>query len=149
MPLSLRERALRYLAQRDHSRAELIRKLASHGEEEEISQVLARLDELGLLSDTRFAESFVRSRANRLGNGRLRQDLARKGVDRDTIELALAGEHCQGSELERAWEIRARKFGEPPTNGREWARQARFLQGRGFATDIIRKVLKDWNDEPA
>jgi regulatory protein len=148
MPLSLRERALRYLAQRDHSRLELAGKLAAHGAEEEVAEVLQRLDELGLLSDNRFAESFIRAKAGRLGNRRLRQDLARKGVDREIIDQALTG--AEGDdELGRARSVWGRKFANPPADSREWGRQARFLQGRGFATEIIRKVLKDCHDEPA
>jgi regulatory protein len=45
-------------------------------------------------------------------------------------------------ELERAREIWARKFASPPADAREWARQARFIQSRGFSTDIIRRLLK-------
>jgi regulatory protein len=144
----LRERALRCLALRDHARAELARKLAGHGSPEEVAAVLQSLDELGLLSDDRFAESFVRAKAGRLGNGRLAQELARKGVDREIIGTALAGSGA-ANELARAREVWARKFGAPPADNREWARQVRFLQGRGFATETIRKLLKDCHDEPA
>lgn len=146
MPPSLRERALRYLAQRDHSRQELIRKLAAHGSEEEAAQVLHSLEDLGLLSDNRYAESFVRAKAERFGTGRLRQELARRGVAQEIIAETLAGTE---DELGRARAVWARKYHAPPADSREWARQARFLQNRGFATDIIRKVLKDCHDEPA
>lgn len=146
MPPSLRERALRYLAQRDHSRQELIRKLAAHGSEEEAAQVLHSLEDLGLLSDNRYAESFVRAKAERFGTGRLRQELARRGVAQEIIAETLAGTE---DELGRARAVWARKYQAPPADSREWARQARFLQNRGFATDIICKVLKDCHDEPA
>ena len=148
MPLSLRERALRCLALRDHSRAELARKLADHGLPEEVAQVMQGLDERGLLSDERFAESYVRAKAARLGKGRLAQELARKGVAREIIAEALAGADAE-NELGRAREVWTRKFGAPPADRVEWTRQARFLQGRGFATDTIRKLLKDCHDEPA
>jgi regulatory protein len=148
MPASLRERALRHLAQRDHARQELTRKLAAHGSQEEVAEVLERLEELGLLGDGRYAEGFVRARAGRFGAARLGQDLARKGVDRDTIEQALAA-IAPEDELGRARAVWARKFASAPADPREWARQARFLQGRGFATETIRKVLKDCHDEPA
>ena len=148
MGISLRERALRCLAQRDHSRAELTRKLASHGTEEEVAEVLQRIGELGLLNDERFAEGYVRAKAGRLGNGRLAQELARKGVTRETISEALSAPEA-GNELERARGIWTRKFGKAPADMQEWARQARFLQGRGFAVETIRKILKDCHDEPA
>jgi regulatory protein len=146
--MQLRERALRCLALRDHSRAELARKLAGHGSPEDVATVLQDLDELGLLSDERYAGNFVRAKAGRLGNGRLAQELARKGVDRDTISAALAAPEAE-DELGRAREVWARKFGIPPADKQEWARQARFLQSRGFATETIRKLLKDCHDEPA
>jgi regulatory protein len=146
--MQLRERALRYLALRDHSRLELVRKLAPHGTEDEVAAVLQGLGELGLLSDDRYAESFIRAKARRLGNGRLSQELARKGVEREVIAQALAGADA-GDELGRARTVWARKFGAPPADSREWARQARFLQGRGFATETIRQILKDCHDEPA
>lgn len=148
MPLSLRERALRCLAQRDHSRQELARKLAAHGTEDETAEVVQRMEELGLLSDGRYAESYVRSHLDRFGAARLRLELARKGVHQEIIAQALAGSDA-ADELGRARAVWTRKFGGPPADGREWARQARFLQSRGFATEIIRKVLKDCHDEPA
>lgn len=145
---SLRERALRHLARRDHSRAELARKLAAHGEADEIEAVIARMGELGLQSDSRFAEAFVRGKAARFGASRLRNELARRGIARELIDEALAGE-CTESEIERARSVLHGRFREAPTDAREWARQARFLQTRGFAPDLIRKLLKEPYDESA
>ena len=145
---SLRERALRHLARRDYSRAELSRKLAAHGEAEEIEAVIERMGELGLQSDTRYAEAFVRGKAGRFGASRLRSELARRGIDRDLIDEALAGE-CVESESDRARTVLRGRFTAPPADAREWARQARFLQTRGFAPDLIRKLLKEPYDESA
>ena len=145
---SLRERALRHLARRDHSRAELARKLAAHGDANEIDAVIERMGELGLQSDTRYAEAFVRGKAGRFGASRLRSELARRGVDRDLIDEAIAGE-CVESEADRARAVLRGRFTEPPADAREWARQARFLQTRGFAPDLIRKLLKEPYDESA
>ena len=145
---SLRERALRHLARRDHSRAELTRKLAAHGDADEIDAVIERMGELGLQSDTRYAEAFVRGKAGRFGASRLRSELARRGVDRDLIDEAIAGE-CVESEADRARAVLRGRFTEPPADAREWARQARFLQTRGFAPDLIRKLLKEPYDESA
>lgn len=146
--LSLRDRALRCLAQRDHSRQELARKLAAHGSPDEVAVVLQDLKERGLQSDSRFAGGYVRAKARRMGNGRLAKELARRGVDRELIGEALSGPQME-DELQRAREVWRRKFGTPPSDGPEWARQARFLQGRGFAIETIRKLLKDCHDEPA
>ena len=145
---SLRERALRHLARRDHSRAELTRKLAAHGDADEIDAVIERMGELGLQSDTRYAEAFVRGKAGRFGASRLRSELARRGIDRDLINEAIAGE-CVESEADRARAVLRGRFTEPPADAREWARQARFLQTRGFAPDLIRKLLKEPYDESA
>ncbi|MDI3490903.1 MAG: regulatory protein [Thauera sp.] len=145
---SLRERALRHLARRDHSRAELARKLAAHGEADEIEAVIARMSELGLQSDSRFAEAFVRGKAARFGASRLRNELARRGIERELIDEAIAGE-CTESEIERARSVLHGRFREAPADAREWARQARFLQTRGFAPDLIRKLLKEPYDESA
>ena len=145
---SLRERALRHLARRDHSRAELARKLAPHGEPAEIDAVIERMRELGLQSDTRYAEAFVRGKAGRFGASRLRSELARRGIDRDLIDEAIAGE-CVESEADRARAVLRGRFTEPPADAREWARQARFLQTRGFASELIRKLLKEPYDESA
>ena len=145
---SLRERALRHLARRDHSRAELARKLAAHGDANEIDAVIERMGELGLQSDTRYAEAFVRGKAGRFGASRLRSELARRGIDRDLIDEAIAGE-CVESEADRARAVLRGRFTEPPADAREWARQARFLQTRGFAPELIRKLLKEPYDESA
>ena len=145
---SLRERALRHLSRRDHSRAELTRKLAAHGDADEIDAVIERMGELGLQSDTRYAEAFVRGKAGRFGASRLRSELARRGIDRDLINEAIAGE-CVESEADRARAVLRGRFTEPPADAREWARQARFLQTRGFAPDLIRKLLKEPYDESA
>lgn len=145
---SLRERALRHLARRDHSRAELAKKLAAHGEADEIEAVIERMGELGLQSDRRYAEAFVRGKAARFGASRLRGELARRGIERDLIDEALAGE-CVESEAERARAVLRSRFTAPPADAREWARQARFLQTRGFAPELIRKLLKEPYDESA
>ena len=145
---SLRERALRHLARRDHSRAELAKKLAAHGDAGEIEAIIERMGELGLQSDSRYAEAFVRGKAARFGSGRLRSELARRGIDRDLIDEAIAGE-CVESEADRARAVLRGRFTEPPADAREWARQARFLQTRGFAPDLIRKLLKEPYDESA
>jgi regulatory protein len=138
----LRQRAVRLLARREHTRAELARKLAPHGTSEEIETVLNELANTGLQSDARFAESYLRSQAPRLGGARLRQTLRTKGVASVLIEAQLAGT-ALADEIDRARDIWTRKFAVPPADAREWAKQARFLQSRGFATDVIRRLLKN------
>ena len=137
----LKARAVGLLARREHSRAELVRKLAPHGTPEDIEDVLAELERTGLLSDARFAEAYLRSHADRFGAARLRHALRGKGVAPDLIENRLAGQDLP-DEFERARAVWERKFSAAPADAKEWARQARFLQGRGFSTDVIRRLLK-------
>ncbi|MDO8933292.1 MAG: recombination regulator RecX [Rhodocyclaceae bacterium] len=138
----LRSRAIKLLARREHSRFELARKLAAHGTQEEIDIVLADLAQSGLQSDARYAEAYVRSGAARFGAARLRQTLRQKGIADELIATQLAGADS-ADELARARAVWARKFDAAPADAREWARQARFLQGRGFSTDVIRRLLKE------
>jgi regulatory protein len=142
MANELRQRAIRLLARREHTRAELVRKLAPHGTPDEIDAVLVELQTCHLQSDNRFAESYVRSHAARLGASRLRQTLKTKGVSGELIEAQLA-QGVLPDEFERARTVWLRKFSSAPVEAREWARQARFLQGRGFASDIIHRLLKE------
>ena len=139
---ALRERALRLLARRDHARAELARKLAAHAESREaLDTLLDDLVRLGLLSDQRYAEQRSEARSRRLGNSRLSQELRTKGVGDAIIQSALDN---LGDEMTRAREVWQRKFrGKTPDSRTEWARQARFLQSRGFPSDLIRKLLYD------
>lgn len=155
-PRSLKARALQWLAQREHSRAELQRKLLPHaraqvalGREDAgdpAARVAALLDWLeanGYLSHQRFVESRVHARAARFGNLRIRQELAQHG-------LALDGEvaaSLERSELERAREVWSRRFGEAPADAAARARQARFLSGRGFSSEVVRQVLRRGQDE--
>jgi regulatory protein len=141
---SLRERALRLLARRDYSRAELARKLEVVATTNELAgQLGALLDELeqgGYLSDTRYAEQRTGARAGRLGNARLAHELRTKGVDEAIIGAAL---DAAGSEIDRARTVWQKKYGTLPASREEWARQARFLQSRGFSSDTIRRLLDD------
>ncbi len=136
----LRRKAIGLLARREHSRAELARKLAADGTDEDIANVLAQLESEGLLSDARAAAAYVRAHGARFGAARLRQDLRSRGLD-PAVVAAEVGE--LPSELERARAVWSKKFATVPEDAKEWARQARFLQSRGFATDVIRRLLKD------
>lgn len=140
MSATLREKALRLLAQREHSRAELARKLSDEGEQDEIAALLTRFEECGLLCDSRFAGQFVSSRAGRFGTRKLQYELKQRGVaDADAAgALAAIGE----DDATRARAVWARKFDALPADAKSWAKQARFLQSRGFSADSIRKVLR-------
>ncbi|WP_310451494.1 regulatory protein RecX [Sulfuritalea sp.] len=141
MSNELRQQAIRLLARREHTRAELARKLAGLGTPEEIAAVLADMESSQLQSDSRTAESYLRSNAARLGTSRLRHQLKTRGVAPEMIDEQLAQADLP-DEIERARAAWSRKFSAAPTNPKEWARQARFLQSRGFAGDVVRRLLK-------
>lgn len=138
---SLKAAAIRHLARREYSRAELQRKLGPAAPSE--AELVALLDELEskqLLSDRRFAESFVASKGGRLGAGRIAREFAGKGIAADVAEAALAG--LRRGEPEQAFAVWARRFGEPPADQREKARQFRFLMQRGFSPATIQAVFR-------
>jgi regulatory protein len=138
---SLRARAMRFLARREHSREELQRKLARVAAEgEDVDAVLDDLSQRGWLSDARFAELAVRVKARRFGPLRVAHQLRSKGVGDETIARAFASAGAEGAaNLEQVW---ASRFSAAPINERERGRQVRFLQGRGFPLEDILRFLK-------
>ena len=142
---TLKGRALRLLSQREHSRLELERKLAAH--QTEPGQLAKALDELqarGFISEERVIESVIHRRASKLGTARVRQELVAKGLSGEAVTEAL--ENLRATELERARQVWARKFGEPATDPKEKARQIRFLVSRGFAAEVVRRVVQGADD---
>lgn len=136
--------AARLLARREHSRAELNRKLAARGIEPGlIGEVLDALAGRRLQSDERYAESLIASRIGR-GQGpvRIRRELAERGVDPALVEAAIENADADWPQLAR--KTRSRRFGaEIPAEWNERARQARFLDYRGFTGEQIRFALED------
>ena len=138
---SLRVRALRHLARREYTRKELDRLLAPHAEsEDEVTQILDDFSQRGWLSETRAAEQIVHARRGRYGPARVRRDLEAKGVSAELVSSTIAT--LKEGELERARAVWRRKFREPATNSAERAKQARFLMGRGFSSEVITKLLR-------
>lgn len=144
--LSLKGRALRLLSTREHSMAELERKLAPH--EQEPGQLRRILDELhakGFIDERRVVDSVLHRRAPRLGAARIRQELQAKGLPPELVADAVSA--LQSTELQRAREVWQRRFNEVAAEPRERARQARFMAARGFTGEVIRRVLANGNDE--
>ncbi len=141
---SVRRSAMDMLARREHSRGELRHKLRDKGYDEEA--IDATLDALGaekLLSDRRFAEAFIHARVGRgWGPARIEAELRQRQVDEALIADCLAA--CGEDWTRRAEQARQKKFGRAlPEDYAQRARQARFLQYRGFSGDTIRQVLRD------
>jgi regulatory protein len=137
---SLRSRALSLLARREHSRLELARKLAPHVVEgDNLDAVLDDLAAKGWLSDARFAEQSIRSKARRFGPRKLAYDLRSKGVDEEAIAWGMRAAGVDGiSRIEDIWKSR---FRAAPVGEREKARHARFLVGRGFGAEEAFRFL--------
>ena len=169
-PAALKSRALRWLAQRDHGRAELERKLVTHAralarlaeqaaaasgtepdepgfgsvEEPELRRrvelVLEQLAAAGLLNEARMAEAMLNARAPRFGERRLRQTMQQRGLEPALVDASLAS--VRDTELERARALWLRRFDGPGATPAERVRQMRFLVGRGFSSEVIRRVIK-------
>ena len=138
--LSLKGRALRLLSGREHSRAELERKLASHEEEAgQLARVLDDLEAKDFINDQRVVDSVVHRRSAKLGVMRIRQELHAKGLDTGKVSEAVAA--LKPSELARARAVWARKFDALPADAAARGKQARFLAARGFDGEVIRRVL--------
>ena len=140
--VAVRRTAMDLLARREHGRVELTRKLRQRGAlPEMIDTALDRLTEEGLLSESRYLESFVSYRA-RSGYGplRIREELSQRGLQRSDIELALRESGINWQEhLEDTWR---RKFsGHMPIDARERAKQGRFLSYRGYSMEMISRLL--------
>jgi regulatory protein len=138
---SLKGRALRMLARREHSRAELHRKLERFAAEgDDVDAVLDDLAARGWLSDARFAELAIRARSARFGPLRLAQQLRSRGVAEETISAGFRAAGEEGaSDIAKVWGSR---FHELPADERERGRQVRFLQGRGFALEAVFRFFK-------
>jgi regulatory protein len=158
---SLKSRALQLLAQRDQSRLELRTKLLRHaraavardaaddgdsGERAiaEIEPLLDWLEANGFLSDERFVESRVQARQSRFGLRRIESELGRHRVE---LPPHLASS-LAASELDRAAAVRARRFARPPADAAEYAAQSRFLLARGFAPELVRRLLRSIGRAP-
>ena len=141
MDADLRARALRLLARREHSRAELRRKLGPHVEEGvDLEALLDDFTRRGWLSEERFVEQTVRAKARKFGPLKIAHHLREKGIGEEGIAEAL--EQSKAGELEALEAVWRSRFGRPPADAAEKSRQVRFLQGRGFALESIMKLLR-------
>lgn len=147
--LSLRARALQYLARREHSRAELRAKLLPYVQAEDefeqtrsvdIDELLDDLTARGWLSDARAASQFIHSKRGRFGTQRITHELRQRGISDELISSELSA--LKDGDLEAACAVWQRKFGHLPQDAKEKARQMRFMQSRGFGFEVIFKVLQ-------
>ena len=143
-PSELKARALRHLVRREHSRAELERKLSPHAESPEaLAAVLDLLLSKKHQSDERFAEERARVLSRKYGAARIRQDLKRHGVSDEISQKVSSSEN----DFEKAKQILERKYRQPAASREERAKRMRFLQGRGFSYEIIQRLLSSRDAE--
>ena len=143
---SLRERALRLLARREHSRADLARKLQAHARpEDDLEALLEELARRKLLSDERYAESRAHKLSSKFGAARIAHELRAKGLDKGLAQQASGA--ARATEVERAREVWLRKFRAAPKTREERVRHVRFLQSRGFSFDAIRAAVGRGEDD--
>ena len=136
----LRARALRLLARREHTRAELARKLAPEAASRDVLEtLLAQLEGRKQLSDERYAEARAHQLSRKFGAARVRRELVAKGVEREAAARFAAD--VEKTDLERARAIVARKYRIRASGPQERMRRARFLQSRGFSPEVIRRAL--------
>ena len=110
---------------------------------EEVDALLVWLQAQGYLDEARFVESRIHTRAARHGNLRIKQELAQHGLALDASQA----QALKDSEFERAKQIWQRKFGGPAADRSAQAKQMRFLAGRGFSADVVRRLLRNPDGE--
>ena len=132
---------MKFLARREHSRAELRARLLPYVHEgDDVEAVLDELEKRNRLSDERAAAQIVHAQRSRFGVQRITHELRQKGIAEELISVALPA--LKETELAAARDVWQKKFGLAPKDEKEKAKQVRFLQSRGFAFDVIFKVLR-------
>jgi regulatory protein len=140
-PPTLRARALKALARREHSRQELRVKLLPFAENpDELDPLLDDLENRGWLSESRFVEQLTTVRRRRFGAARILHELREKGVSEAALVSAQSG--LKDSEVEAARAVWKKKFGSLPASLEERAKQSRFLASRGFSAEVVHQVLR-------
>ena len=149
----VRTRAITYLSRREYSRVELRKKvlfsLRNFECENDLGssitdEVLDDLAQHNWQSDVRVAASVAKVKGERYGNARVKHELKQQGLDSELITEAL--EQLSSTELKRAHDVWLKKFGQPPADLKEKAKQIRFMASRGFGFDVINKVIKNADD---
>jgi regulatory protein len=144
--LSLRARALSLLARREYTRKDLARRLAADDvDANALAALLDDFEQRGWLSERRYVDERMSARRRRFGSERIAHELAQHGVSDE--ELERARRELAAGELETAREVWRRKFGTLPQDARERARQLRFMRGRGFALEIVMRIIQKGDDD--
>jgi regulatory protein len=144
---SLKARAVAFLARREYTRVELIKKLAPHCDDQnELERILDDLQASGWQSDKRYVQGLVNRKSQIHGGMRIVQTLKAQGISEE--QIAEVKNELKNTELSRALNVWRKRFGSTgmPSEPKDYAKQSRFLAARGFSADIIRQVLKCGGD---
>jgi regulatory protein len=141
-PVSAKVQAVRMLARREYSRAEIAQRLHQRGlPHEDVERALDELQATGYLSDARYAEAVVTQKAGRYGKRAIAHALREKGIAAPDALAALAP-LATTDEFADAQALWVQRFGTPPANERDKARQVRFLLSRGYGLSVALRVLR-------
>jgi regulatory protein len=137
---SLMGRALRYLSRREHSQQELRKKLLPFAEsEEELADLLLKLEKQGWLSNDRFAEGLARRKSDRYGSLKIVDELKQNGIELETVDRLK--DQLKQTDAQRAWDLWDRKFGALAEDQKNKAKQMRYLVSKGFPLEIVSKIV--------
>lgn len=141
-----RDRALYLLALRDYACKELEKKLLTEACPEVAARVVARLAEVGLLDDERYAERLAQSlsRSKQYPKRRVAQELTRRGVDRETASLAAGEIACE--DFEQALALIEKKYYNKMTDRDSRQKVMASLARRGFSYESIRRAMAVYDD---
>lgn len=147
-PTRLKNYLIRLLGRREYSRAELEHKALCHAAgfaPDTVHAVLDDLQALGLQDDARFAESFIRSKAQQ-GQGlrKIQSALQQKGIAPELWQTCLQTlrEEQNLNFAQSALALYQRKYKTPAATPQERAKRMRFLASRGFDFSVIQSVIK-------
>jgi len=134
--------AVRMLARREYSRAEIAQRLQQRGvSRDDVERALDELQAAGYLSDARYAQAVVTQKAGRYGKRAIAHALREKGIAAPEALAALAP-LAAADEFTDAQALWQRRFGTAPANERDKARQVRFLLSRGYGLSVALRVLR-------
>lgn len=134
---------LRLLARREHSRRELLDKLALRGfNRAEAEPVIAEMAEQNWQNDARYTECYVRQRiASGYGPVRIRYELQQRGIDDADLD---AHAEAQGGWQNLLMDVYCGKYDEQKSLAQnEWLKRSRFLQQRGFGGEMIKRLFAE------
>ncbi|HMT02423.1 MAG TPA: regulatory protein RecX [Burkholderiales bacterium] len=142
----LKSKVLYYLAKRDYSYKELLQKLQKHSQNiKEITNLLDECVQKGWLCEERYIINYIQSKSKKYSLLKIKNELQQKTNNTQLIEEILA--KSQIDEYQIALSIWQKKFKVIAVDAKDRAKQARFLQSRGFSLSTIKKILNNTDNE--